>query len=30
MRELGIADEDALQGWFIERIGQYLDAHGRR
>jgi len=30
MRELGIADENALQGWFIDRIGQYLDRHGRK
>jgi hexosaminidase len=30
MRELGIKGEDALQGWFIGRIGRYLDAHGRR
>ncbi|WP_027485483.1 family 20 glycosylhydrolase [Rhodanobacter sp. OR87] len=30
MRALGIASEDALQGWFIGRIGQYLDKHGRK
>ncbi|BFI94655.1 MAG: family 20 glycosylhydrolase [Rhodanobacter sp.] len=30
MRALGIADEDALQGWFIGRIGQYLEKHGRK
>jgi len=30
MRELGITGEDALQGWFIGRVGRYLDAHGRR
>ncbi|KRF02151.1 beta-hexosaminidase [Frateuria sp. Soil773] len=30
MRELGIKSEDALQGWFIGRIGRYLDAHGRK
>ncbi len=30
MRELGIKGEDALQGWFIGRIGRYLGAHGRR
>jgi hexosaminidase len=30
MRELGIASEDALQGWFIGRIGQYLERHGRK
>jgi hexosaminidase len=27
---LHLKDEDALQGWFIGRIGQYLSAHGRR
>jgi hexosaminidase len=30
MHALGIANEDALQGWFIARIGQFLKAHGRR
>ena len=30
MRALGIASEDALQGWFIDRVGQYLDKHGRK
>ena len=30
MRQLGITDEDALQGWFIGRIGQYLEKHGRK
>ncbi|WP_243039665.1 beta-N-acetylhexosaminidase [Dyella sedimenti] len=30
MRALGIKDEDALQGWFIGRIGSYLAVHGRR
>ena len=30
MHALGLKDEDALQGWFIDRIGQYLAAHGRR
>ncbi|HWN06045.1 MAG TPA: beta-N-acetylhexosaminidase, partial [Steroidobacteraceae bacterium] len=30
IRELGIADEAALQGWFIARIGRFLDARGRR
>jgi hexosaminidase len=29
-RALGLKDEDALQGWFIGRIGRYLAAHGRR
>lgn len=27
---LGLKNEDALQGWFIDRVGRYLDAHGRR
>jgi hexosaminidase len=30
MRTLGIADEKALQGWFVQRIGRHLAAHGRR
>jgi len=30
MHALGIASENALQGWFIGRVGRYLDAHGRR
>jgi len=30
MRELGITGESALQGWFIDRIGQYLEKHGRK
>ncbi|SFS16640.1 hexosaminidase [Dyella sp. OK004] len=30
MRALGLKDEDALQGWFIARVGRYLQAHGRR
>jgi hexosaminidase len=30
MRALHIKNEDALQGWFIGRIGSYLSAHGRR
>lgn len=30
MRALGIADENHLQGWFMERIARYLAAHGRR
>ena len=30
MRELGVKDEHALQGYFVQRIGKYLDAHGRR
>ena len=29
MKTLGIADEDAMQSWFMEQIGQYLAAHGR-
>lgn len=27
---LHLKDEDALQGWFIGRVGSYLAAHGRR
>jgi hexosaminidase len=30
IRALHLKDEDALQGWFIGRIGGYLSAHGRR
>ena len=30
MHALGITSEDALQGWFIDRVGQYLDKHGRK
>jgi hexosaminidase len=30
MRELGIADETALQSWFIKRIEAYLSGKGRR
>ncbi|MGN6312406.1 MAG: family 20 glycosylhydrolase [Rhodanobacteraceae bacterium] len=30
MRALGIKNEDALQGWFIARIGQHIQAKGRR
>ncbi|HEX8777768.1 MAG TPA: family 20 glycosylhydrolase, partial [Rhodanobacter sp.] len=30
MRALGITSEDALQGWFIGRVGRYLDQHGRK
>jgi hexosaminidase len=30
LRALHLKDEDALQGWFIGRIGKYLSAHGRR
>lgn len=30
MHALGLKNEDALQGWFIDRIGQYLDRHGRK
>jgi hexosaminidase len=28
--ELGIADETALQGWFVARIAEHLATHGRR
>jgi hexosaminidase len=30
MRELGVASEEALQGYFTHRMGEYLRAHGRR
>ncbi len=30
MHALKVADEDALQGWFITRIGNYLHDHGRK
>ncbi len=30
MRERGIADEHALQSYFVQRIGRFLTAHGRR
>jgi hexosaminidase len=30
MKSLGIANEDALQGWFTARIGKFIAAHGRR
>jgi len=30
MRELGVPNEQALQGYFTRRVGEYLEAHGRR
>jgi hexosaminidase len=30
MRELGVPTEEALQGYFMRRMGKYLEAHGRR
>lgn len=30
MHALGVKNEDALQGWMIDRIGSYLAKHGRR
>ena len=30
IKRLGLKDEDALQGWFMGRIGRYLDANGRK
>lgn len=30
IKELGLKDENALQGWFTARIGAYLAQHGRR
>ena len=29
MKTLGIADEDAMQSWFMEQLGVYLAEHGR-
>jgi hexosaminidase len=29
MKALGIADEDAMQSWFMDQIGSYLAEHGR-
>ncbi|NHO20858.1 family 20 glycosylhydrolase [Acetobacter oeni] len=30
MRDLGVRDEEALQSWFIERLGTWLASHDRR
>ncbi|HEX7341356.1 MAG TPA: family 20 glycosylhydrolase [Rhodanobacteraceae bacterium] len=30
MRVLGLKSEDALQAWFVDQLGSYLAAHGRR
>jgi hexosaminidase len=30
MKALGVADEHALQSWFIQRVGRALDKRGRR
>ena len=30
IRELGLADEDALQSWFIRQMDEFLTARGRR
>tara|TARA_R110000823_G_scaffold144958_4_gene275080 strand:- start:3934 stop:5565 length:1632 start_codon:yes stop_codon:yes gene_type:complete len=30
MRELGLADADALQGWLIRQLSEHLAQHGRR
>jgi hexosaminidase len=30
MKALGLKDEEALQGWFMARMGRYLAAHGRK
>jgi hexosaminidase len=30
IKALGLKDENALQGWFMARIGRFLDGHGRR
>lgn len=30
IKRLGLKDENALQGWFMARLGRYVAAHGRR
>jgi hexosaminidase len=30
MKSLGVDNEERMQGWFMARIGRYLDQHGRR
>lgn len=30
IKALGLKDEEALQGWFVARIGKFLAAHGRK
>jgi hexosaminidase len=30
MRALGVGDENALQGWFMQRLERWLAAHGRK
>ena len=30
IKALGLANEEALQGWFVARIGKFLHAHGRK
>jgi hexosaminidase len=30
MKSLGITDEEKMQGWFVARIGEYLEKHQRR
>lgn len=30
IHEIGLKDEDALQSWFIARMGQFLEAHHRK
>ena len=30
MKSLGITDEEQMQGWFVARIGDYLEKHNRR
>ena len=30
IKRLGLKDENALQGWMVNQLGQYLDQHGRR
>ncbi|WP_294395423.1 family 20 glycosylhydrolase [uncultured Sphingomonas sp.] len=30
IKQLGLADEEALQGWFMARMGKFVSDHGRR
>ncbi|MCG2842104.1 family 20 glycosylhydrolase [Sandaracinobacter sp. RS1-74] len=30
IKALGLKDETALQGWYMARVGAYVEAHGRR
>ncbi len=30
IKQLGLKNEDELQAWFIQRVGQYVESHGKR